>query len=146
MSIGVVNPENTCANLEVREVESNNKLEDLFDMQNKLQRAYGNDIANFDPITQRPQFIKDMVLALTDELHELLNRIPWKPWKVYKTGDFLPEGDELKEIKMEIVDILHFFINICSAFNMPAQELYDYYISKNKENLDRIDRGYSKGA
>ncbi len=148
MSTRIINPENQCANVDVIPLDNiENKLETIFAYQKKLQLLYGNDLQNLDNQIEKPIVVKDMVLALTDELHELLNRTPWKPWRNYKVPeDFNPSQDEVKEIKMELVDILHFFVNLCLIFNLSAQELFDFYMAKNSENIKRINRGYSKVA
>lgn len=55
------------------------RLAAMIDAQLQLQRA-----CNLDPLgmtmDERIAFIKDMVLATTDELHETLNEVGWKPW------------------------------------------------------------------
>lgn len=145
---GRINPENVCADLDTDGLTVPiNPLSAIFRIQEKLQEHYGKLPSQLSPEKELPQFIKDMVLAATDELHELLNRTPWKPWRSYKfPEDYHPSDEELREIKMELVDVFHFFINLCLAFNMSADELFKFYIAKNKENLDRIKRGYAKGS
>jgi len=50
--------------------------------------------------------------------------------------------DDVKELKMELVDIQHFLFNMMISVGMNAEELYDYYLSKNKENIRRANSGY----
>jgi len=71
----------------------------------------------------------------------------WKPWKSnYRKGYEMKisdlSDDDLKELKMELVDIQHFLFNMMISVGMNAEELYNYYLSKNKENIDRQNRGY----
>lgn len=71
----------------------------------------------------------------------------WKPWKARhvemqskKIKDLSPE-DQL-EIKFELIDQLHFFLNKFMALGMDAEEIYKLYHLKNAENFARQDRGY----
>ena len=50
--------------------------------------------------------------------------------------------DDVKELKMELVDIQHFLFNMMISVGMNAEELYNFYLSKNKENIARQERGY----
>lgn len=76
------------------------------------------------------------ILAMLSELGELLDETNFKWWKNRKTLN----RDLLKE---ELVDILHFFISMCLKLDLTPQELYEAYISKNKENFLRQE-GRSK--
>jgi dimeric dUTPase (all-alpha-NTP-PPase superfamily) len=57
-----------------------------------------------------------------------------------KFSDLSPE-DQL-ECKFEIVDILHFFMNMVASIGMTSQEVYNMYMSKNLENQNRQSQGY----
>lgn len=71
----------------------------------------------------------------------------WKPWKAQhvemqakKIKDLSPE-DQL-EIKFELIDQLHFFLNKIMALGMTAEEVFKLYYLKNAENFARQERGY----
>lgn len=70
------------------------------------------------------------ILAMLSELGELLHETNFKWWKNPKTLN----RDLVKE---ELVDILHFFISMCLKLDITPQELYEAYLSKNKENFLR---------
>ena len=53
----------------------------------------------------------------------------------------LSEEDQI-ECKFEIVDMLHFFMNYAASIGMTSQEMYNFYMSKNKENRARQKNGY----
>jgi hypothetical protein len=57
-----------------------------------------------------------------------------------KVSDLSPE--DVKELKMELVDIQHFLFNMMVSVGMTADELYNYYLSKNKENIRRQENNY----
>jgi hypothetical protein len=71
----------------------------------------------------------------------------WKYWKKdyskYENMKFsdLSENDQI-ECKFEIIDILHFFLNMAISIGMTPQEMFNMYMSKNQENRDRQTRGY----
>ena len=95
--------------------------------------------------------------AIIDELHEMVDAVggiddgvgnaAWKPWKSdnqyarqLKLSDLSP-GD-LKELKMEWVDVMHFVFNAGLAIGVTPKEFYNYYLSKNEENWDRQKNNY----
>lgn len=116
------------------------KLEQLFDMQTRLQiDKMGGHPAELDLFypdnTNKVQFIKDMTLALTDELHEALGEVGWKPWA--KSQHINREA-----YVGELVDALHFFINLCLVVDLTPTELFDRYVKKNQVNHKRQEEGY----
>jgi hypothetical protein len=91
----------------------------------------------------RADYIKDMVLAATNELQaEILPEISWKPWA--KSTAFVNE----EAILGECVDVLCFLLNIVLAIS-PGQTPYDVaarffhaYVDKMILNNKRQDEGY----
>jgi hypothetical protein len=56
------------------------RLSRMIEMQRELQtKTYGHDFTVMST-QDRVHFIKENVLAMTDELHELLAETSWKPW------------------------------------------------------------------
>lgn len=87
--------------------------------------------------------------AVTMELMELLDHVPvWKWWKDNPDADMsLAEYDQahdgaITEAKYELVDALHFVLNIAIALGMSWRELLDVFHTKQTENFDRQERGY----
>jgi len=95
--------------------------------------------------------------AIIDELHEMVDAVggiedgvgnaAWKPWKSknpeirkQKLSDLTP-GD-LKELKMEWIDVMHFVFNAGLAIGVSPKEFYNYYLSKNEENWNRQENNY----
>ena len=62
------------------------------------------------------------------------------PEEEIDTSD-LSENDK-KELYMEWVDILHFFINYAASIGLDAKTAYNYYFAKAEENVQRQKRGY----
>lgn len=159
--------QNVCKDLKVHDYYSENgykdgncSIRDLYSLQGRTQEMYfkkQND-KQFSEFT-----IGDVVdylfmtnHAIVDELHELMDAVggiadgvgnaAWKPWKsknkeirAKKLSD-LSEGD-LKELKMEWIDTMHFVFNAGLAIGVTPDEFYNYYLSKNEENWKRADSG-----
>lgn len=71
----------------------------------------------------------------------------WKPWKAQHGEMFNKRFDDLSpedqiEVKMEMIDQLHFFMNKFIALGMSSEDIFVYYYLKNAENFDRQNRGY----
>jgi hypothetical protein len=95
--------------------------------------------------------------AVIDELHEMTDALGgikdgsgnavWKYWKAdfkkyetMKVSDL--SEDDRKELFMEWIDVLHFFINYAASIGLDAKTAYNYYFAKAEENKNRQKRGY----
>ena len=113
-----------------------NPIARMLDMQKKLQiEGIGTDPTELEG-EERTVFIRNMVLALLDEVHEVLGEVGWKPWA--KSRHVNEE-----RAKEELVDAWHFFMNLMLAVGLTADELYEGYIEKNRVNLERWQSGYT---
>lgn len=103
------------------------KLEKIFEMQGALDGfiAKSRDL-DFAP----DEWVQKKCLALISEVSELLAEVNFKWWKNPKELDYAA-------IKEEMVDILHFLVGMSINVGMTAQEMFDIYYAKNKENYDR---------
>lgn len=105
----------------------------------KAQRAlqvgvYAGDPSDF-MAEDRVQFIKDMVLALSDELHELLGEVGWKPWATSRHVN--------REAAVgELIDAWHFFMNLMIVLSVTPDELFERYMEKRQKNIQRQMDGY----
>ncbi len=106
-------------------------MDDRLEMIFRLQSALDGDIIERRKLDFPYEvWMQKDILACIDELTELLNELNWKWWKNPKPLD--PEA-----IRGELVDVLHFFVSMCLKSGMTAQDLFDGYVEKNKENFDR---------
>ncbi len=115
-------------------METKDKLETIFYMQEK----FDSDVIknrHLESITPA-EWIQKQTLAMISELSELIDEVNFKWWKNPKEIDY-------SLVKGELVDILHFFTGMCLRVGMDANELFDRYMEKNKENFDRQ---YGKSA
>lgn len=82
------------------------------------------------PDFSKDEWVQKECIALFTELSEVLEEVNWKWWKNKKEVDY----DKVKE---ELIDVFHFFMSLCLKLGMGADELFDRYMAKNKENFDR---------
>lgn len=159
----MANTDNQCKDLPVENdyVKSTHHLEQLMTLQkNTQERVYGYDFSNLT-LGEIKDFWLWNTRAIEDEISEAYDALGgisndgvnsignavWKPWKSnYKKAYSMKISDlsseDLKELKMELVDIQHFIFNLMISVGMTAEDLYNYYVSKNRENIERQKRGY----
>lgn len=107
--------------------EKMDKLEKIFYM----QKMFDDDLVKNRGLNfSKEEWLQRQTLAMLSELSELLAEVNFKWWKNPKPLD---DG----AIKEELVDILHFFTGMCLRAGMDANELFNIYMKKNKENFDR---------
>ena len=100
-----------------------------------LQReAYGHQLKLMTD-EQKMEWVRNNVLALTDELHEVLGCTGWKPWA---TSNHL----NVEQFKGEMVDAWHFFMNLMLVAGMTGDDLWNGYIEKSQRNYERQQNGY----
>lgn len=110
-------------------------LNELINLQRKLQiDSYGSDPAELSG-EEKIQFIHWNVTALVDELHEALGEVGWKPWAKSR---HINEN----EYKNELIDALHFLMNLCIVVNMDGDEVAERYKAKRLKNAQRQVEGY----
>ena len=115
------------------------RLDEMFVNQDALQEQLGNHLAKLDS-EARVQYIKDMILACTDELHEALAEIGWKSWA---TSRHVNEEAAFGELR----DAWQFLMNAMMAVNQRgpranAEALYQAHNQKIAVNYARQSEGY----
>ena len=119
------------------------KLEAIMSKQLKLQQRLGTNFSDMTP-QDRADFMRNHRGYLADEVAEALYEMPfYKLWKDY--DNMSSEGYEIawQKVRMELIDSLHFFVNLLLCAGMTADEVYNMYMAKNKENHRRQDDGYT---
>lgn len=123
-------------------------LQELLDAQSALQvkmpTTHPSDLFAFmrdapayntEPAALVTEFLEWNIVALTDELHELLGETGWKPWA---TKRFV----NLEAARGESIDALHFLMNIFLVLGMDAEEVRQRYHAKHAKNAARQEAGY----
>ena len=104
------------------------KLEHIF----ALQAAFDEQLARQRHLeaVEPEVWVQRDVLAIVAELGELLAEVNFKWWKN-------PQPVNRDAVKEELVDILHFFVSMCINAGFDAEEIYQAYLEKNRENFRR---------
>ncbi len=104
------------------------KLDRIFELQqsfqDKLKRERGLEGI---PMTE---WLQKHTLAIVAELAEVLDDVNYRWWKK-------PREVDKAHLHEELSDILHFLVSMCIESGMSAEDLYNVYVGKNKENFDR---------
>lgn len=110
-------------------------LRGMMKLQRKMQTvSYGKDPLYLEG-EERAMFIKDMSLALMDEIHEALAEVGWKPWATSRHVN-----DEA--FKGELIDAWHFLMNLFLVAGMDSEEIESRYLQKRAKNIQRQADGY----
>ena len=118
------------------------KLDEIFEKQKELQTRLGTLEKASESESMKQQYINQMILALHEEAVEIMRETG------YKNPDLVPFGwkkgqkFDNEKFKEEIIDIIHFVMNLCIISGMDSKEIYERYIGKNKENHERQNHGY----
>ena len=115
----------------------------MLNMQLELQKQHMKDgDPRFIAGDEMADFMRWNAFALTDEIHEAMQEVGWKPWA--KTRHLA-----IEPFFGEMVDAFHFFMNmlLCAAGpGVTPQEIADRftkaYLEKNAENIRRQVEGY----
>lgn len=89
-----------------------------------------------DSVIKREWFLK-FERALSQELAEAVDSVNWKWWK--------KQEDNWNNAKIELIDILHFWVSMCTVAGLSAKDVIDLYNKKNDLNHKRQDNGYQTG-
>ena len=110
-------------------------LEMIFRMQGELNQRIGVDTLNIAEDKQ-PEWILNYCRALSQEIAELTDSVPWKWWANYQKYD-------KQNARVEVVDMFHFLISLAQVLGMSAKDVFEAYLQKNKVNFNRQDSGYT---
>ena len=118
-------------------------LQTIMNKQNELQKRLGTDFTALND-EERAEFMRNHRGYLEDEIAEALYEMPfYKKWKDYSGMTDLDRALAWDKVKLELVDALHFFVNLLLAAGFTAEEVLDMYLAKNNENHRRQDAGYT---
>jgi dimeric dUTPase (all-alpha-NTP-PPase superfamily) len=82
------------------------------------------------------QWLRNYLKALTSEAEELDQELLWKWWSKDKL--------DMQNIRVEIVDLLHFLISLALTAGMAPEDFHRLYVQKGEINRKRQAEGYSK--
>jgi len=82
------------------------------------------------------RWLANYAKAMEEELKELNDELLWKWWS--------KDQINLQNIRVELIDILHFLISALISAGLTPEKVYDIYRQKHAVNLKRQDSGYSR--
>jgi NTP pyrophosphatase (non-canonical NTP hydrolase) len=106
-------------------------LDHMLDMQREVESAWNRNVDTENPEAVSA-YIRDVVLCATDELHEVLGEVNWKPWKNSRGIK------NLEKYREEMADVLHFVLDLYLAAGLTGREIIVDYLTKHYENLRRV--------
>lgn len=105
-----------------------------------MQKALNERIGVFTDTmdeAEKTKWILNYTRAMTQEMAELTDSVPWKWWAKYQKFDE-------QNARVEVVDLLHFLISLAQVLGMSADDLFNAYLKKNEVNFKRQDSGYNE--
>lgn len=110
-------------------------MDELFKLQAELNRKIGIDTVRV-PSDKQPEWILNYCRALSQEIAELTDSVPWKWWAKYQKYD-------VQNARVEVVDMFHFLISLAQVLGMSAEDVFQTYCQKHRVNVQRQDSGYA---
>lgn len=119
---------------------------ELFEQQAELNKRTG-----FDPKALRENFdpqvagiwLNNYIAAMSNELEELRDSTYWKHWCAEAKAGRRFELHDLQNARVEVIDMLFFWISLAQCVGLDASEAFELYNQKLKVNHSRQDKGYS---
>ena len=110
-------------------------LAEIFRMQAELNQRIGVNTLNM-PEERKPEWVLNYCRAMTQEVAELTDSVPWKWWAKYQKFD-------KQNARVEVADLFHFLVSLAQVLDMSADDIFEAYRKKNEVNFQRQDSGYT---
>ena len=117
-------------------MEKLDQFRELFRMQKSLNERIGVQTDGMDE-RQKTEWVLNYCRAMSQEIAELTDSVPWKWWAKYQRFDE-------QNARVEVVDLLHFLISLAQVLGMSADDFFNAYLKKNEVNFQRQDTGYGQ--
>ncbi len=117
-------------------MEKPDQLRELWRMQQALNERIGVNLEGLSP-EEKTRWILNYTRAMTQEIAELNDSVPWKWWAKYQKFDE-------QNARVEVVDLFHFLISLAQSLGMSADDVFNAYIQKNAVNFKRQESGYTE--
>lgn len=116
-------------------MEKPDQLRELFRMQKALNERIGVKTEGMSE-AERIQWVLNYCRAMSQEIAELTDSVPWKWWAKYQKFD-------AQNARVEVVDLFHFLISLAQVLGLSADEVFQAYVKKNEVNFKRQEAGYA---
>jgi len=121
---------------DIRGMDQPDQLRELFRMQKALNERIGVRTNEFND-EQKTEWVLNYCRAMSQELAELTDSVPWKWWAKYQKLDE-------QNARVEVVDLFHFLISLAQTLGMSADDVFESYLKKNEVNFQRQESGYTE--
>lgn len=111
------------------------QLRELFRLQRSLNERIGVRTDGMSD-AEKTTWVLNYCRAMSQEIAELTDSVPWKWWAKYQKLDE-------QNARVEVVDLFHFLISLAQVLGMSADDVFQAYVKKNQVNLQRQDSGYT---
>jgi dimeric dUTPase (all-alpha-NTP-PPase superfamily) len=115
-------------------MEQPDQLRELFRMQKALNERIGVRTEGLSQ-AEKTQWLLNYCRAMSQEIAELTDSVPWKWWAKYQKFDE-------QNARVEVVDLFHFLISLAQVLGMSADDVFQAYLRKNEVNFKRQETGY----
>ena len=119
-----------------RRMDQPDQLRELFRMQQALNERIGVQTDGMSD-EQKTEWVLNYCRAMSQEIAELTDSVPWKWWAKYQNLDE-------QNARVEVVDLFHFLISLAQVLGMSADDVFAAYVKKNEVNFQRQDSGYTE--
>ena len=127
--------------------EMQTELNDYVFIKNKLKDKTGQDLSMqsiMDAVADNKLMVNELPnmwltnysKAMKEELIELDEELLWKWWS--------KDEIDMQNIRVELIDILHFLVSAMICAGLSAEKVYDIYKQKHAVNIKRQDTNYKK--
>lgn len=119
----------------LRLMDQPDRLRELWRMQKALNERIG---VRTDTMSDedKTKWVLNYCRAMSQEIAELTDSVPWKWWARYQKFD-------QQNARVEVVDLFHFLISLAQVLGMTAEEVFEAYVKKNAVNFERQQSGYT---
>jgi hypothetical protein len=135
-------------------MEKEDRLAQIFRMQKELMYRIGVPVPQFiygpDGQVDEGQlqvlyyWIQKMGECIIHEGVELRDWTPWKHWS-RQLGNKVPirqgSAEHIKEIRTEVIDLVHFVVELAVLVGLEPDDLVQAYVEKNEINHQRQEKG-----
>src|SRR5512140_3610482 len=119
-----------------RRMQQPDQLRELFRMQQALNERIGVRTEGMSD-EEKTKWLLNYCRAMSQEIAELTDSVPWKWWAKYQKFDE-------QNARVEVVDLFHFLISAAQVLGMSADDVFNAYMKKNAINFQRQESGYTK--
>ena len=112
-------------------------LDTMLDLQREVESKWDR-LPDPDDDEAISTYLREVILCATDELHEVLAEVNWKPWK---------KSRGIKDVaayREEVADVMHFILDLYLAAGLAGEDIYQDYVAKHNINIDRTTNSQYK--